>query len=486
MDDDWRNSWKSWSDSGTFAHPYSPAGGAGLGGSRRPGPLGYDGNHAFPSALFSPVNVPHPSTRASHEVHFHLPQIDLFERALAVYDALDRSKRYIPSALKDATGQELYAVVQGIIPGLLLAVGVIAVTTAIGAAAGAAIGALAGGVGAAPGAAIGAGAGFDAGLFILDVLGVGFLVVYVGTSLVRAVHTACTAAREAWGAVEHPGARTSMIDSAAHTFAKAVALVFRGVLQGVVAYLLAKGTEAAASRVGELVGKLKTSKIGAGFAEWVERNWRGLLDEPKLRAEKSAGGTAGVKEGGALATLKAGGEARRTQSYSDIDGYQKQFAGKEAEARQAGENRSAGGYKAKVTEAIGERAATTYMETNHPDFVMDKGFKPGSGFDQVYTKYDGAGNPVESVIVEAKGPGATLSTDAAKGPQMSQEWVENTVSDMVKSDDPATKALGRRLQDALDNGQPPLTGKVIQAVEGGGATEIPLQNNPVYNGGRYN
>lgn len=247
------------------------------------------------------------------------------------------------------------------------------------------------------------------------------------------------------------------------------------------------GTSAAASRVGELVGKLKASKIGAGFAEWVERNWRGLVDEPKLRTEKADGGGAVVEESGALANLKAGGQARRRQSYKDIDSYEKKFAEKEAEARQAGDKPRAGGYKSKVTEAVGERAAATYMETNHPDFVMDKGFtKPGQGFDQVYTKYDAAGNPVETMIVEAKGPRATLSTDAAKGPQMSQEWVENSVSDMLKSDDPDTRALGKRLQDALDTGDPPLTGKVIQAVEGGAANEVPLPDNPVYNGGRYN
>ena len=117
---------------------------------------------------------------------------------------------------------------------------------------------------------------------------------------------------------------------------------------------------------------------------------------------------------------------------------------------------------------------------------MDKGFKPGTGFDQVYTKYDEAGNPVESMIVEAKGPGATLSTDAAKGPQMSQQWVRNTVDEMLNSNDPATRDLGQRLQDALDDKQPPLTGKVIQAIQGGGAQELPLQEGPIYNGGRYN
>jgi hypothetical protein len=69
---------------------------------------------------------------------------------------------------------------------------------------------------------------------------------------------------------------------------------------------------------------------------------------------------------------------------------------------------------------------------------------------------------------------------------MSQKWVQNTVEQMQKSKDPAKQALGNRLADALENGAPPVTGKVIQAVDGGGATEIPLPNNPAYNGGLYN
>lgn len=124
-----------------------------------------------------------------------------------------------------------------------------------------------------------------------------------------------------------------------------------------------------------------------------------------------------------------------------------------------GDTQAAGGYKALVTEAIGERAAAQYMERNNPDFVMDQGFTPGKGFDQLYTKYDPAGNPLQRMIVEAKGPNGVLSTTAAKGPQMSQQWVENTVSEMVKSRDAATNGLGQRLQDALDFGDPPLTGK---------------------------
>src|SRR5262245_12116803 len=415
MSDDWRHSWKNWSDSGTPTHPDSPAGGSGPGGSRLPGPLGWDVGHAFSPDLSSLLTPPHPSSPASRNAFFEPVQFDVLERADAVRQALKAAPRYIPAALLEATGQELYAIVQGIIPAVLLALAIIACTTTLGAAAGAAVGALAGGVGAAPGAVIGAEAGLDVGLVLLNVLGIGFLVAYIGQSLLEAASAAGEAVKEAWGAIDDPKTKQQRIDHAAHRFADAVAFVFRGVLQGIVAFLLAKGTAAAASRVAELVGKLRASKIGAGFAEWVERNWQALVNEPKLRRQEVPGG-AGT-ESAALAALKAAGEARRQQSYRDIAAHEKEFAAKEAEARNAGDNRRAGGYKAKVTEAVGERSATEFMEKNHPDFVMDKGFQPGKGFDQVYTKYDAAGNPVEMKLVEAKGPGAQISTDSREGRQ---------------------------------------------------------------------
>ena len=145
------------------------------------------------------------------------------------------------------------------------------------------------------------------------------------------------------------------------------------------------------------------------------------------RVVEGAEGAAGAGD-----AAKAAGAARRARSLEDIEAYRSKYQAKEAAAREAGENRAAGGYKAKVTEAVGERAATEHMAAEYPDYVMDQGFKPGSGFDQVYTKYGADGNPSEIMIVEAKGPGAELFTDAAKGPQMSQKWVENTVNDMQR------------------------------------------------------
>jgi hypothetical protein len=484
---DWRAWYQGWGDPNSFAHPDSPSGGAGPGFARPPVQTGY---------TWSPV--PHPDSPAGRLYQWQqsLQKLDFTERPRAVYRAITHALPYVPDALYEATGQELHAMLEGIIPGLLMFAAILGLTTGVGAAAGAAVGALAFGVGAAPGAAAGATLGFEAGLALLEYLGLAFLLGYIGKSLMDAGEVATDAVVKAWYSVDQPATEAAVVEHSAQRLAYAVGLVFRGILQGVIAYLMAKGTSAAASRVPELVGKLKNSKLGAGFAEWIEKNWRGLVENPKLKEPTKAGtpggavaegeGGTGIVESAAKIEAKAAGDARRTQSYKDIEAHRQKYQSAEDAARQAGENRKAGGYKAKVTEAVGEKAATEYMEKNNPDFVMDKGFKPGQGFDQVYTKYDAAGNPTEMMIVEAKGPGAQLSTNAAKGPQMSQEWVENTVSDMVKSDDPATKALGQRLQTALDDGEPPVTGKVLEAVQGGGAKEVPLPDNPVYNGGRYN
>jgi hypothetical protein len=204
----------------------------------------------------------------------------------------------VPSALYDATGQELHAMVSGIIPGLLMFIGVLAASTGVGAAAGAAIGALAFGIGAAPGAAAGAGLGFEAGIALLDFLGLAFLVGYIGKSMLQADVVAGQATLMAWRSVENRNTQRFVIDQAAHRLAFAVGLVFRGVLQGIVAFLLAKGTAAAADRVPELVSKLRATKLGIGFAEWVERNWRGLVENPKLKGEQeSTGGVYGSSSG---------------------------------------------------------------------------------------------------------------------------------------------------------------------------------------------
>ena len=154
----------------------------------------------------------------------------------------------------------------------------------------------------------------------------------------------------------------------------------------------------------------------------------------------------------------------------DVDAHQKAYETKRDNAIANGEsNRTVGAYKAKVTEAKGERAASEYMTKNHPDAEMVRGFETGPGFDQVYVKRAADGSIEEYIIVEAKGPGAKLGTKAKKGKQMSKKWVGNTVKSMEKATDSNTADLGSSLKDAIDFGPlPKVSGMGIEAVETNG------------------
>jgi filamentous hemagglutinin len=259
-----------------LAHPDAPAGGSGGGAARTPGPAGL-----APQAS----SLPHIQSPAGRWFDWQgaLPHWEFPSRVRAVYDAITGSVAHIPKALFEATGQELHEIVAGLLPGVAMMLGVLACTTALGAVVGAAVGALAFGAGAVPGAAAGAVGGFEAGIALLNWLGLAFLAAYIGKSLYDAVQLAGRGVTQAWHSVEHGPHQAAEIDQASKTLAEAVALVFRGILQGLVAFLLAKGTAAAAGRVPELLARLKASRLGEGFAAWVERNWAALLRNPKLQ-----------------------------------------------------------------------------------------------------------------------------------------------------------------------------------------------------------
>jgi hypothetical protein len=282
----WRKWLESWAQAEMYAHPGAPVGGAGPGGFRQAGPLDSDHGH-----------VPHPDSPAGQSFDWHsLPGVDQAERVKAVYDAIRRCPQYVGAEIATATGEELHDLIAGILPGLLLMLGVMAVTTLGGAAAGAALGFLALGVGAAPGAAVGATLGAEAGATILEWLGLGFLAFYIGKNLGTAVRDATDGVKIAWHSVDSPRTASSAVDRAAHMLARAVADVFRAILQGIVAFLLTKGIAGAKGRLGELTAKLKASKLGEGFAGWIERSWGRLLENPKLKPKEIEGQGAGRGE----------------------------------------------------------------------------------------------------------------------------------------------------------------------------------------------
>jgi hypothetical protein len=64
--------------------------------------------------------------------------------------------------------------------------------------------------------------------------------------------------------------------------------LIRLVLEGIVLYLTARGI----AKLPELVAQLRNSRLGEGFAVWVEKNHQRLMSNPKLMQSSGAGGVA--------------------------------------------------------------------------------------------------------------------------------------------------------------------------------------------------
>jgi hypothetical protein len=105
--DDWRDRFRSRSGPGTFAHPDSPAGGAGTGSSRRPGPQGY----CWPSA-----RVPHPNSPAGRHFDWqlelslteHQERDDLARQIEDVEDCLAKQSDGLRDSLPDDSLRTIY------------------------------------------------------------------------------------------------------------------------------------------------------------------------------------------------------------------------------------------------------------------------------------------------------------------------------------------------------------------------------------------
>ena len=160
--------------------------------------------------------------------------------------------------------------------------------------------------------------------------------------------------------------------------------------------------------------------------------------------------------------------------YESVEAHRKKYEKKLAKSIARGDTkRQQGGYKAKITESIGEQAAASFMRKKFPDYEMVRGFEAGIGFDQVYFKRNHKGDVTDIMIVEAKGPDAKLNKTKKKGVQMSQEWVEKSAENMKKSKNPETRKLGEQLFDMINKEPPPeVKSKVIQATKAGEAKDI--------------
>ena len=231
------------------------------------------------------------------------------QRAKNVMQAIWFAKGKLISAVREETGEALDDVLSGILPGILLALVTVAATTLVGFSLGAVGGAVAGaGVGAVPGAVAGGSLGFSAGMWILDWMGLAFLATHVGKNMYQVGRLIEQGFNEAWGrGARHwsslgymsdmmpchndsiPGFRH--VTAASEKFARAVAVLIRLVLEGVALYLTARGV----SRLPELVAQLRSSRLGEGFAVWVERNHQHLMRNPKLAQSAGGGGVVPTK-----------------------------------------------------------------------------------------------------------------------------------------------------------------------------------------------
>lgn len=296
-------------DSTNGVCPYAPAGGGGPGRFTSRKPHG----DAF-ATPFQTRTGPQAAKESSWTARLNeaFDEVGKAARGL-VEDAIEIERRaenvvrayflarykYVWQMTYEETGRSLKEFLDGMIQGLLMMLIVVASTTALGTAAGAAIGALFGGVGAGPGALIGAEAGLNFGVFVLNWLGIGFLIVYVAANFGEVLKLVSAGVERAWYAGKRLQSEQTDVDEGAKDIARGMAVLFRLILEGIVMYLLAKGTAAVAERLPGLIKSLKDSKLGKGFAEWVEKNHKSLIEDPKTnpklrqtaKADKSTNGT---------------------------------------------------------------------------------------------------------------------------------------------------------------------------------------------------
>ncbi len=118
--------------------------------------------------------------------------------------------------------------------------------------------------------------------------------------------------------------------------------------------------------------------------------------------------------------------------------------------------RTRAAHLAKVTEGTGETAATSYVLNHYPGFVLVHGFGPGRGIDQIWLK---AGTPAHYLLVEAKGPSASLSGD-----EMTLAWVQTKAHEM--RNDTHGQAIGRAVGPPVRHAggtTPRVTGIILRA-----------------------
>jgi hypothetical protein len=219
----------------------------------------------------------------------------LWRRAEAVREACAIALVHAPEAIVRATGlDDLPRLLHGMLDGVIGLLAFVAAGALLGGAVGGVLGAVFGGVGALPGAALGAQLGTDAAVAVLGWLGLAFLVTAVGRGLGEVTGKVTLAVGQAWDAEGRPQ-RQREVELAGQLLADAVGQLVLLIVLAVVARLTAAQASSATARTAgsaeELYAALRASRLGAGFADWVQANEARLLANPRLRMHNEVAGT---------------------------------------------------------------------------------------------------------------------------------------------------------------------------------------------------
>lgn len=194
---------------------------------------------------------------------------NVLQRTGYVLDAWEIAKnRYARASIISHTEQDFYEIIQGAVPMLLMACGLVLTTTIIGAGVG---GVLGGGVGAMPGAA----AGFAFGTTILEVLGLAFLAVFLKDRLGDIGDALYTGATMAWKSCGDP----TTIDLAAKRMAESIGLFYAALLQALLLYL---GSALASRTLAASRTALRDSKLFQSCEKleaWLNKNFAELYQK---------------------------------------------------------------------------------------------------------------------------------------------------------------------------------------------------------------
>jgi hypothetical protein len=206
----------------------------------------------------------------------------IIERIAELWDdfnkALDYSDQYKAEAMARRIEESALGMVEGLITMIKLAVAILAISTAIGAILGGIFGV---GAGAAPGAA----AGFEVGMVILEWLGLGMLVLWIGESLVQLGVAFGTFLSTVWNA--HGDDR--QLQRAGWEWADAIALMIAKLLEGLLMLVMARGMPKG-------MEALRGTRLGRAMGETRAMRWLSERSEAVASGESPIPGPGAVMD----------------------------------------------------------------------------------------------------------------------------------------------------------------------------------------------